>query len=307
MDPIDKQFSVSTTSYESEKKVQNTNNNVSTTLTTNASASGLSRTQVAEQVALVGLQFADMTVQSLNALSAKREAWEKGAFKKANDELYAILADTLGVYKASEDFANSTKTKAHGQKHMSALRKELSDRLKVMGVKVQQNSSTLTMLTRYVFKSDRVRAHGYARVLAAALQDNIEPAGLHNYIVNAGGVEEIKRRMVLSEAALEKRAQIESVKNSVKADVEYAALNPIASVQLAAEGEFAVLLGKPNGAGFVDIVGVLSQVEQALVNALLLRIAKKRVADGVIEPVGSMTDAFAVPAAANDAGLAKQA
>lgn len=280
-------------------------NTIATTAT--SATTGLTRQQVKDAVALVGTQFTDATVQSLNALSAKREAWEKGAFKKANDELYAILADTLGVYKVSEDFANSTKTKAHGQKHMSALRKELTARLKAMGVKVQQNSSTLTMLTRYVFKSDRVRAHGYARVLAAALQDNIEPADLHNYIVNAGGVEEIKRRMVLSEAALEKRAQVENAKNNVKADVEYAALNPIASVQLVAEGEFTVLLGKPNGTGFVDIVGVLSDVEQTLINALLLRMAKKRVNDGVIQPVGTMADAFAVSTAANDVDLAKQA
>ena len=280
-------------------------NTIATTAT--SATTGLTRQQVKDAVALVGTQFTDATVQSLNALSAKREAWEKGAFKKANDELYAILADTLGVYKVSEDFANSTKTKAHGQKHMSALRKELTARLKAMGVKVQQNSSTLTMLTRYVFKSDRVRAHGYARVLAAALQDNIEPADLHNYIVNAGGVEEIKRRMVLSEAALEKRAQVENAKNNVKADVEYAALNPIASVQLVAEGEFTVLLGKPNGTDFVDIVGVLSDVEQTLINALLLRMAKKRVNDGVIQPVGTMADAFAVSTAANDVDLAKQA
>lgn len=284
--------------------------NVNTTAaiaTTNATASGLTRKQIAEQVAHIGTQFADMTVQSLNALSAKRDAWENGAFKKANDELYALLAETLDVYQISEDFVNTTETKAHGQKHMSALRKELTVRLAEMGVKVQKNSSTLTMLVRFVFKSDRVRAHGYARVLSAAMQEGIAPADLPNYIATAGGIEEIKRRMVLSEAALAKRAQIASANNCVKAEVEHAELNPIASVQLAAEGQYAVLLAKPNGEGFVDIIGVLSEVEQALVNALLLRIAKKRVADGFSESVGQMTDAFAVPAAANDADLAKQA
>lgn len=267
----------------------------------------LSRKQVAEQVALASIQFADATVQQLNALSEKRDAWENGSFKKANDELYILLADTLEVFLKSDAATANTEVKAHGQKHMSALRVELTARLTEMGVKVQKNSSTLTMLTRYVFKSDRVRAHGYARVLSAALQDNIAPANLPKYISDAGGVEEIKRRMVLSAAALEKRQQVAIATESVKAAVEQAELKPIASVQMAAEGQYAVLLGKPNGDGFVDIVGVLSEVEQTLLNALLLRIAKKRVADGVVEQIGEMHDSFAVVGAANDADLVKQA
>lgn len=282
--------------------------NVNTNAVTTAVATtGLTRQQVKDAVALAGTQFTESTVQQLNALSAKRDAWEKGAFKKANDELYALLADTLDAYLKGEATITGTKVKAHGKEYASALRKELKDRLTEIGVKVQKNSSTLTMLARYVFKSDRVRAHGYARVLSAAIQDGIAPADLPNYISNAGGIEEIKRRMVLSDAAKEKRQQIESANNCVKAEVEHAELNPIASVQIAAEGQYAVLLAKPNGEGFVDIIGVLSEVEQTLVNALLLRIAKKRVADGFAESVGQMTDAFAVQEAANDDGMAKQA
>lgn len=283
----------------------NVNTTAAIATTNNAAVSGLTRQQVKDAVALAGTQFTDTTVKQLNALSAKRDSWENGAFKKANDELYALLADTLDLFLKNEVTLSSTTVKAHGKEYASALRKELSSRLKAMDVKVQKNSSTLTMLVRFVFKSDRVRAHGYARVLQAAMQDGIAPAGLANYIATAGGIEQIKRRMVLSEAALEKRAQIATANNSVKAEVELAELNPIASVQLTAEGQYAVLLAKPNGAGFVDIIGVLSEVEQALVNALLLRMAKKRVAEGVVECVGQMTDAFAVSEAANDAAMVK--
>lgn len=279
--------------------------NVNTTAVNTTATAGLNREQIKKAVAAASLKFSDATVQKLDALSDKRDAWEQGAFKKANDELYGLLADTLELFQASEDTAENTKVKAHGKEYMSKLRVELTTRLGTLGVKVQKNSSTLTMLVRYVFKSDRKRAHGYSQVLGAAIQDGIKPADLANYIANAGGVEEIKRRMVLSADAIAKREQIANATNSVKADVELAALNPIASVQLATEGEYAVLLAKPSADGFVNIIGVLPEVNEALFNALLLRMAKKRVADGVVESVGQMTDAFAVPEAVNDAAMVK--
>lgn len=277
--------------------------NVNTTAVNTTATAGLNREEIKKAVAAASLKFSDATVQKLDALSDKRDAWEQGAFKKANDELYGLLADTLELFQASEDTAENTKVKAHGKEYMSKLRVELTTRLGTLGVKVQKNSSTLTMLVRYVFKSDRKRAHGYSQVLGAAIQDGIKPADLANYIANAGGVEEIKRRMVLSADAIAKREQIANATNSVKADVELAALNPIASVQLATEGEYAVLLAKPSADGFVNIIGVLPEVNEALFNALLLRMAKKRVADGVVESVGQMTDAFAVPDAANDSAM----
>lgn len=277
--------------------------NVNTTAANTTSTTGLTRAQIKKAVESASLKFSDDTVQKLDALSDKRDAWEQGAFKKANDELYGLLADTLELFQASEDAADNTKVKAHGKEYMSKLRAELTTRLVTLGVKVQKNSSTLTMLVRYVFKSDRKRAHGYSQVLGAAIQDGIKPTELANYIANAGGVEEIKRRMVLSADALAKRELVANATNSVKADVERAALNPIASVQLATEGEYAVLLAKPSADGFVNIIGVLPEVNEALFNALLLRMAKKRVADGVVESVGQMTDAFAVPDAANDLAM----
>lgn len=265
------------------------------------------RAQVAEAVTKYSTNFTETTVQKLDALSVKRDAWEKGAFKKANDELYCLLSETLGIYLDNEGLTSATSVKAHGQKFNTDLRKELTTRLKEMGVKVQNNSSTLTMLVRYVFKSDRKRSQGYALVLSAAIQANIAPAELPNYIHESGGIEQIKRQMVLSEEAIEKRQQVQAASDAVRTDLELNALKPLASVPLNSVGEYAVLLGKPNGAGFVDIIGVLPEVNEALINALMLRMAKQRVANGMTESVGQMPDAFAVPEAANDAEISKQA
>lgn len=236
------------------------------------------RQQAAEQAAKDTLTFVSNTVQQLDALATKREKWENGEFKKANEGLYALLADTLALYLNNCDKSAAADTQ--GKKNVKGLREELAERLKNEGVKVQKNSATLGMLVRFVFKSDRKRAHGYSQVLGAALQDEVKPSELADYIKAAGGVEEIKRRMVLSETAKAKREQIAVNAEAVRSNVDYWTLNPLAKVQLDAEGDCVVLLAKPTGDGFVNIVGKLDDVEEALMNALMLRMAKKAVAKG---------------------------
>lgn len=228
--------------------------------------------------AAMTLDYVTTTVQQLDALAGKREQWENGVYKKANDGLYDLLADTLALYLNNCDKSAAADTQ--GKKNVKGLRQELAERLKAEGVKVQKNSATLGMLVRFVFKSDRKRTHGYSQVLSAALQDEVKPSELADYIKAAGGVEEIKRRMVLSETAKAKREQVTANAETVRGNVDYWTLNPLAKVQLEAEGDCVVLLAKPTGDGFVNIVGVLDEVNEALMNALMLRMAKKAIADG---------------------------
>jgi hypothetical protein len=96
--------------------------------------------------------FAGSIVQRLDALSAKRDKWESTDYKKANDGRDALLADSLKLY--------TTEFLTVDDAHRKALREALSTKLKAAGVKVQKNTTTLTMLVRYVFNSDRKRAHG---------------------------------------------------------------------------------------------------------------------------------------------------
>ncbi len=277
--------------------MQNTTNAAITTTPT-------TRKEKSELVDAQCIIFSDTTVQKLDALSAKREAWEKGIFKKANEALYELLGETLDLYYTNEVIVQGTNIPAHGKAYMSNLRKELTKRLKALDVKVQGNSKTISMLVRYVFKSDRKRAKGYSQVLEAALKDNVQPADLPAYITSAGGVEMIKRRMVVSPKALERREQVSIAKVSVQSDIEHASLNPLATAKIVAEGEYTVLLAKPRPDGHVDIVGVVPEVNQALWNALLLRIAKNRAEQGAIDPVGTMTNVFDVSNAANDPAVA---
>ena len=75
---------------------------------------------------------------------------EQGAFKATNDALYALLAETPDIH--NNKFLQGNK------EDQRTLRNLLVDRLKAMSVKTQKNSTTLNMLVRFVFKSDRKRA-----------------------------------------------------------------------------------------------------------------------------------------------------
>ena len=95
-------------------------------------------------------------------------------------------------------------------------------------------------------------------------------------------IEEVKRKMVLKEEILARRASIEAAKVAIKAAAERASVTPLASVPLAGiSGTYAVLLAQPTPDGMVNIVGVLSDVKDALVETLFAQMAKKKVDEKV--------------------------
>jgi hypothetical protein len=245
--------------------------------------------------------FTNTTVQSLDGLLARRQQWEATDYKKANEGLYALLADCLALFNQQFMLADTT-----GQK---ALRIDLTSKLKTGGVKVQKTSPTLTMFVRYVFGSDRKRAQGYAYVLKAAISNGIAAKDLADYIIAEGGIEEVKRKMVMKEETIARRAAVDAAKVFVKAAAELASVTPLATVPLAGlTGDYVVLLAQPTPDGMVNIVGVLSDVKDTLVETLFAQMAKKKVDDdaGTASVTDEASDLMAsVPANADV--LAKQA
>jgi hypothetical protein len=104
----------------------------------------------------LNIAVADGIVQSLDALSLARENWEQTTFKKANEGLYDLLAQSLDVFETK--YIKGTKD------DQRTLRSELISRLNELKIKTQMNSPTLTLFVRFVFRSDRKRAHGYRSV-----------------------------------------------------------------------------------------------------------------------------------------------
>jgi len=146
-------------------------------------------------------------------------------------------------------------------------------------------------------------------VLKAAISNGIAAKDLADYITAEGGIEEVKRKMVLKEETLARRAAVESAKVAVKAAVELALATPLASVPLAGvSGNYAVLLAQPSPDGMVNIVGVLSDVKDTLVDALFAQMAKRKVEDDATDAtVANEASDLLAGTPANAAVLAKQA
>ena len=214
--------------------------------------------------------FANSIVQQLDVLAVRRKEWEATDYKKANDGLYALLADCLSVYQARLVTGSLADQKA--------LRTSLVQRLQADRVRVVKTTTTLTMLARFVFNSDRKRAHGYGYVLAAAVSHGVESKDFATWVAEKGGIEEIKRLMVKKAEAIAKQQAVQAATAVVKNDVATNAMHPLASLDISGiTGTYALLLAKPNAAGGVDIVGSLSEVGESMVSAFILRMARQKV------------------------------
>lgn len=213
--------------------------------------------------------FANTIVKTLDALSVARQNWEATSYKKANEGLYDLLSQCLAVYQDNFVKASDVDRKA--------LRAELSEKLKASGVRVQVNSPTLNLFVRFVFSSDRKRAHGYAYVLTAAISHEVKSADLAAWILGAGGIEEIKRKMIKSEEAIARQEKNAEAKLAAEASIEEAKVVPLATIGI--EGfmpsERNILLTVGNVNGDFNVTYVLTDVSDSLYSALLKQAAKQ--------------------------------
>jgi len=215
------------------------------------------------------LVFANTLISQLDGLVSKRKQWETTDYKKANEGLYSLLASCLEVFKSKFVDADDSDKKT--------LRSDLTARLTAEGVRVQRNTTTLTMFVRFVFGSDRKRAHGYTYVLKAAISYDITAANLPGWVVEQGGIEEVRKRMIVSEAAQQRQADLSVAQAQVKASIEQAVVTPLAKLPMSGiSGEYALLLAKPSPDGMLSIVGAISDINTAFYNACLIKMARSK-------------------------------
>ena len=212
--------------------------------------------------------FATSIVQSLDALSLARDDWEKTAFKKANEGLYDLLAKCLDVYLTK--FINAEKG------DMKTLRGELVERLTHMGVRCTKQSTTLTLLVRFVFVCDRNRASTYGKVIAAAVQEGVPPAMLSSWITSKKGIEEIKKESLISEEAKQRKHKREEAKMTAEGQIKEAEINPLATVSIDGinASKQSILLCAGDGNGDFKVTYVLTEVPESLFKALIKSAAK---------------------------------
>lgn len=218
------------------------------------------------------LAFSSGLVTQLDGLVAQRKHWEATDYKKANEGLYSLLSSCLNVFNSK--FVNAS------DNDKRTLREELRNRLTADKVRVQRNTTTLTMFIRFVFGSDRKRAHSYNYVLKAAISHDVEAAKLPNWIVEQGGIEEVRKRMIVSEEAKQRKADLASAQTQVKASIEQASVTPLAQVRIAGlSGEYALLLAKPMPDGTASIVGFISEINEGFYNSCLVKMARVKAED----------------------------
>lgn len=155
-----------------------------TTITNTPATATVSISAVGKVKASKGSNATPNLVGELDAIVEQRKAWEQGAYKTSNDQLYTMLGRCLDIYvqlKGREDY----KVKQ---------RQALNDRLKAAGLPYKETTPLATKVVRYVFGTDRRRSYTYARTIVSAHEHGIDSVKFPTWVRNAGGIEEVKRK-----------------------------------------------------------------------------------------------------------------
>ena len=207
-------------------------------------------------------------MKTARELSAQREKFETEELARSNKALYAILSNVLALfYKAIAD--NCTKETVA----------EMAAALKARNVGVQKNTPALTVFVRFVFNSDRKRAYNYASTLMAAVQKEVQPEKLIEFIEGGNGVEEIKKTYKKKEETVKREEAIKSavvdVVDLLKTAPATTRVNfPNASVYLNDATQFFFIVARAVGNGEFDLLRVVPKTTVAMENAAVKEIAK---------------------------------
>ena len=229
----------------------------------------------------------DLNVHILEGLEQKRKDWEEGTYRKSNMELYGILADCLHY---SAELATKAAAKARNA--------ELDKFYKLRSYQNKANTPLATKVVRAVFGNiDRRRTNVYSLVIRAALQAKVTPENLPNWIMQQGGVEEI--RLAASKNHVSSAERIDLVKThldvqEVLAVVKSDALSLVTEVDKI--GQRCVLLAEQEADGSFSIHKLI--YSDGAVNAAMLAVyaeanKEKSEAEAIAEAVGDPAYALA--------------
>jgi len=143
------------------------------------------------------------------SLVADQEIWLNGVHRTANEQLYVILQRCYHLYSLmASDKVQNEKLKAAIERHNNE-----------RNLGIDTKSHTMTNIIKVVFGADRRRASSYSSALRVALAQKVKVQDLPQFLRDAGGVEEVRRKQTNGGAQ--------------KVDKVKAAVRQIASVNLA--------------------------------------------------------------------------
>ncbi len=207
--------------------------------------------------------FAATMTMSLDALSIARDSWEKNEYKTATNSLYDLLSQTYSVYE--QLFIDAT------DDDRKTLRNSLATKLKADGVKVQLNTTTLSLLIRYVFKSDRKRVMRYRYAIEAAKSHAVKSADLTAWLHAQGGIDAVAKLITPSEETIAKREKIAAATLDVSSMIESRKTAPLANVTIAGltAKTRTVFIAEPSLNGTFNIVCVVEDIADGLYGGLV--------------------------------------
>jgi hypothetical protein len=140
-------------------------------------------------------------------IATKAATWNSTSYKKATDELFALLSDCYGAV-------------ADIRKQGPVMVRELNKVLTANGITFNDGTSLETRVVRVVFGNIGKRAQIYARVLRNADEQSVEPTVFTQWLVEQGGVEAVRKQhkgLTPSQVKAQRVAKAEKALPRVKA------------------------------------------------------------------------------------------
>lgn len=193
-------------------------------------------------------------VADLVAARAASNTWRNGAYATSNQELYGILRTCLTSYA-----------------HMSGKYEQVAAfkaQCALANLKFTKNTPLINRVVEFVFGGKGKRVSSYARVLARAHADKIDPMNLHIWIADEGGIEQIRAKQA-GRLTTKQRAEAYITKGLVAAHalkvqnaVKFDNLNMVD-----ADTPYVAVLARVNANGLVELLAPIN--DKTVVDAAL--------------------------------------
>lgn len=144
----------------------------------------------------------EQLTEMCDRMSDRCKQWEDNQQRASNDVLYGLLDDCLNLYRDTQLFKD--------------VRKNFLKLYDSKFAKAKDGTSIMTKIVRVVFGTkQKNRNFGYARVLTIADKEMKPGQSLRQFIVSAGGIEEI-RRSGTGQSAAQRQEAIEAAKTALE-------------------------------------------------------------------------------------------
>lgn len=200
-------------------------------------------------------------------IADKAATWHSTSYKKATDELYALL---------SECYAAVADIRSQG----TAMVRELNKVLTANGITFNDGTRLETKVVRVVFGNIGKRAHIYARVLVNALEQSVKPTVFTEWLVKQGGVEAVRKQhkgLTPSQVKAQRVAKAEKALPLVKE-------KQLSNAPKADSSDYVLAVvqhtnGKQRIVGFCDSVTLIKEAMSKLADSAETQVATQKTAD----------------------------